>query len=67
MRERYESEMSEMECGERAARTRYLEMKALLTQKEEEIVYLRARLHTQDLELCDLQQVCVWQEGRKLL
>ncbi|XP_050713551.1 centrosomal protein of 131 kDa-like isoform X2 [Eriocheir sinensis] len=57
MRERYEREMSEMDCGERAARTRYLEMKALLTQKEEEIVYLRARLHTQDLELCDLQQM----------
>ncbi|MPC32653.1 Centrosomal protein [Portunus trituberculatus] len=57
LRERYEAEMQELECGERAARTRYLEMKSLLTQKEEEIVYLRARLHTQDLELCDLQQV----------
>ncbi|XP_045124215.1 uncharacterized protein LOC123512080 isoform X2 [Portunus trituberculatus] len=57
LRERYEAEMQELECGERAARTRYLEMKSLLTQKEEEIVYLRARLHTQDLELCDLQQM----------
>ncbi|XP_063885184.1 centrosomal protein of 131 kDa-like isoform X2 [Scylla paramamosain] len=57
LRERYEAEMQEVECGERAARTRYLEMKSLLTQKEEEIVYLRARLHTQDLELCDLQQM----------
>ena len=32
-------------------------MKSALAQKEEEIVYLRARLHTQDLELCELQHV----------
>ena len=32
--------------------------KGLLAQKEEEVVYLRARLHTQDLELCELQHVC---------
>lgn len=59
LRERYENELNELESSERAARTRYLEMKSVLAQKEEEIVYLRARLHTQDLELCELQHVSV--------
>lgn len=57
LRERYENELNELESSERAARTRYLEMKSVLAQKEEEIVYLRARLHTQDLELCELQHM----------
>ena len=58
MRERYEAEMLELENCERTARTRYLEAKTILAQKEEEIVYMRARLHTQNLELNELQQVC---------
>lgn len=57
LRERYENELNELESSERGARSRYLEMKSLLAQKEEEIVYLRARLHTQDLELCELQHM----------
>ncbi|CAL4110089.1 unnamed protein product, partial [Meganyctiphanes norvegica] len=57
MRERYKSELSELEGSEKAARTRYLEIKSVLAQKEEEIVYLRARLHSQDLELCELQHM----------
>ena len=59
IRDRYENEIKEIENGERVARNRYLEMKSILTQKEEEIVYLRARLHTQDLELCELQHVSI--------
>lgn len=57
MRERYEVELNELETSEREARSRYLEMKSILAQKEEEIVYLRARLHTQDIELCELQHM----------
>ncbi|XP_069169784.1 repetitive organellar protein-like [Procambarus clarkii] len=57
LRERYENELNELESSERGARSRYLEMKSILAQKEEEIVYLRARLHTQDLELCELQHM----------
>ncbi|XP_076053037.1 uncharacterized protein LOC143032341 isoform X2 [Oratosquilla oratoria] len=57
IRDQYEHELSELESSERAARSRYLEMKSVLAQKEEEIIYLRARLHTQDLELCELQHM----------
>ncbi|XP_042234111.1 centrosomal protein of 131 kDa-like [Homarus americanus] len=57
LRERYENELNELEASERGARSRYLEMKSILAQKEEEIVYFRARLHTQDLELCELQHM----------
>ncbi|KAK4308057.1 hypothetical protein Pmani_020227 [Petrolisthes manimaculis] len=57
LRDKYESELSEVESSERGARGRYLEMRSLLAQKEEEIVYLRARLHTQDLELTELQHM----------
>lgn len=57
LRERYDNELNELESSERNARSRYLEMKSILAQKEEEIVYLRARLHTQDLELCELQHM----------
>ncbi|XP_066985940.1 uncharacterized protein [Macrobrachium rosenbergii] len=57
LRERYELELNELETSEREARSRYLEMKSILAQKEEEIVYLRARLHTQDIELCELQHM----------
>ncbi|XP_068207960.1 myosin-11-like isoform X1 [Palaemon carinicauda] len=57
IRERYELELNELETSEREARSRYLEMKSILAQKEEEVIYLRARLHTQDIELCELQHM----------
>ncbi|KAL7642594.1 UNVERIFIED_CONTAM: hypothetical protein RMT77_007155 [Armadillidium vulgare] len=57
IRERYETELQDLEECEKISRSRYLEMKGLLTQREEEIIYLRARLHTQSMELKDFQQM----------
>ncbi|XP_042886515.1 probable serine/threonine-protein kinase irlF [Penaeus japonicus] len=54
LKDRYEHDLSVLEVSEREARTSYLEMKSILSQKDEEIVYLRARLHSQDLEMCEL-------------
>ncbi|XP_070000248.1 uncharacterized protein [Penaeus vannamei] len=57
LKARYERDLSALELSEREARTRYLEMKSVLSKKEEEIVYLRARLHSHDLEMVELHNM----------
>ncbi|XP_047485487.1 uncharacterized protein LOC125036708 [Penaeus chinensis] len=57
LKARYERDLSALELSEREARARYLEMKCVLSKKEEEIVYLRARLHSHDLEMAELHNM----------